>query len=184
MESNQTAERHVFYTCPLCEATCGLDVTLRGQEIFHIRGDKEDVFSKGFVCPKGATLKQLHEDPDRLRQPMIRDGETWREVSWDEAFAEVERGLMPVLEKHGRDAVALYFGNPNVHNLAGSLYARPLAKALGSKNAYSASTVDQMPKHVSSGLLFGHPDLIPVPDLDYAAFAPRDVSCRRGVPTS
>ena len=166
MEPNPTADRRAFYTCPLCEATCGLDITLRGQEILHIRGDKEDVFSKGFVCPKGATLKQLHEDPDRLRQPMMRDGDTWRAVSWEEAFAEVERQLMPILEQHGRDAVALYFGNPTVHNLAGALYARPLAKALGSKNAYSASTVDQMPKHVSCGLLFGHPDLIPVPDLD------------------
>jgi len=166
METNPTAERHAFYTCPLCEATCGLDITLRGDEILRIRGDKEDVFSKGFVCPKGATLKHLHEDPDRLRQPMIRHGETWREVDWDEAFAEVERGLMPIVEAHGRDAVAMYFGNPNVHNLAGSLYARPLAKALRSKNVYSASTVDQMPKHVACGLLFGNPDLIPVPDLD------------------
>ena len=166
MESNLTGRRRAFYTCPLCEATCGLDITLQGDEILHIRGDKEDVFSRGFVCPKGATLKHLHEDPDRLRQPMIRTGDTWRAVSWEDAFAEVERRLMPILEQHGRDAVALYFGNPNVHNLAGSLYARPLAKTLGSKNTYSASTVDQMPKHVSSGLLFGHPDLIPVPDLD------------------
>ena len=166
MEMIPTDERRAPYTCPLCEATCGLDVTLRGNEILHIRGDREDVFSKGFVCPKGATLKHLHDDPDRLRQPMVRDGDTWREVDWDEAFAAVERGLMPIVEKHGRDAVALYFGNPNVHNLAGSLYARPLAKALRSKNVYSASTVDQMPKHVACGLLFGHPDLIPVPDLD------------------
>ena len=170
MVTNPTPDHHAFYTCPLCEATCGLDITLRGQEILHIRGDKDDVFSKGFVCPKGATLKQLHEDPDRLRHPLVRDGNAWRAVSWHEAFVEVERGLMPILEAHGRDAVALYFGNPNVHNLAGSLYARPLAKALGSKNAYSASTVDQMPKHVSSGLLFGHPDLIPVPDLDRTDF--------------
>ena len=165
METN-SAERRAFYTCPLCEATCGLDVTLRGNEILHIRGDKDDVFSKGFICPKGATLKQLHEDPDRLRQPMIREGNTWREVEWDEAFAEVERGLMPIIKTHGRHAVALYFGNPNVHNLAGSIYARPFAKTLGSKNIYTASTVDQMPRHVACGLLFGHPDLIPVPDLD------------------
>ena len=138
METHATDERRAPYTCPLCEATCGLEITLRGQEILHIRGDKEDVFSKGFVCPKGATLKHLHEDPDRLRQPMVRHGETWRTVSWDEAFAEVERGLRPIVEAHGRDAVAMYFGNPNVHNLAGALYARPLAKALRSKNVYSA----------------------------------------------
>ena len=158
-------------TCPLCEATCGLEITMRGDEVVRIRGDREDVFSHGFLCPKGSTLKQLHEDPDRLRRPLVRRGDdpataTWEEVSWDEAFAEVERRLTPLLEEHGRDAVAVYLGNPNAHNLSGFFYGRPLLKAIGTKNVFSASTVDQMPKHVSSGLLFGSPDAIPVPDLD------------------
>ena len=158
-------------TCPLCEATCGLEITMRGDEVVRIRGDREDVFSRGFLCPKGSTLKQLHEDPDRLRRPMVRRGDdpataTWEEVSWEEAFAEVERRLTPLLDEHGRDAVAVYLGNPNAHNLSGFFYGRPLLKALGTRNVFSASTVDQMPKHVSSGLLFGSGDAIPVPDLD------------------
>lgn len=160
-----------YRTCPLCEATCGLEITMRGDEVVRIRGDRDDVFSKGFLCPKGSTLKQLHEDPDRLRRPVIRRGDdpataTWEEVSWDEAFAEIERRLVPLLETHGRNTVALYLGNPNVHNLAGTLYVRPLIMALGTRNIFSASTVDQMPRHVSSGLLYGSPDAIPVPDLD------------------
>ncbi len=171
---SDTTSTH-FRTCPLCEATCGLEITLRHEgdllQIGRIRGDQADVFSHGFICPKGSTLKQLHEDPDRLTRPVIRRGDdpdtaTWEEVSWDEAFAEIERGLLPILEAHGRDAVAIYLGNPNVHNLAGTLYNRALLQAIGSRNLFSASTVDQMPKHVSSGLLFGSPDSIPVPDLD------------------
>ena len=96
----------------------------------------------------------------------MRRGDSWHEVSWDDAFAEVERGLTPILERHGRDAVAMYMGNPNVHNLAGTLYSRVLIQALGSENLYSASTVDQMPKQVSAGLMFGMALSMPIPDID------------------
>ncbi|HMJ15116.1 MAG TPA: molybdopterin-dependent oxidoreductase, partial [Polyangiaceae bacterium] len=160
-----------YRTCPLCEATCGLEVSVQDREVTRIRGDEADPFSRGFICPKGATLKHLHEDPDRLRSPCIRRGTdadhaTWETVSWDDAFAEVERRLIPILERYGRDAVALYFGNPTVHSVDGTIYGRPLVKALATRNVFSASTVDQMPKHVSSGLLFGNANAIPVPDLD------------------
>src|SRR6266498_3574111 len=158
--------RTVFRTCPLCEATCGLELRLEGRDITLVRGDRDDVFSHGFLCPKGTALKQLESDPDRLRRPQVREGDSWREVSWDDAFAEVERGLTPILDRHGRDAVAMYIGNPNVHNLAGTLYNRVLLQALGTGNVYSASTVDQMPKQVSAGLMFGTILSIPVPDVD------------------
>jgi len=159
------SERTVYRTCSLCEATCGLEITVRDQKVARIRGDRDDVFSHGFVCPKGATLAQLHEDPDRLRVPQIRDGESWRDASWDEAFAEIERGLLPILERD-RNAIGVYLGNPNVHNLSGTFYLRPLLKSLGTRNLYSASTVDQMPRHVACGLMFGAGGLMPVPDLD------------------
>lgn len=164
-----------FRTCPLCEATCGLALTVENGAVTRIAGDADDVFSQGFLCPKGATLHHLHEDPDRLRAPLIRHGDDparsrWEKVSWDEAFAEVERRLMPIIAQHGRDAIAAYLGNPNAHNLTAPLYGRPLLKALGTRNVYSASTVDQMPKHVSSGLLFGNANAIPVPDLDRCDF--------------
>ena len=158
--------RTVFRTCPLCEATCGLEIAMDGRQVVRIRGDRDDVFSHGFICPKGSTLKQLQEDPDRLRRPQIRRGSEWKEVSWDDAFAEVQQGLEGVWERHGREAVAIYLGNPNVHNLAGQLYLRPLIKALGTNNRFSASSVDQLPKHVSAGLMFGGPLLMPIPDLD------------------
>ncbi|MGQ4266838.1 molybdopterin-dependent oxidoreductase [Nocardiopsis changdeensis] len=152
--------------CPLCEATCGLTLTIDTGRVTAARGDRRDVFSAGFVCPKGATLPALDNDPDRLRRPMVREGGHWREVDWPEAFAAVDAELSGVLRRHGRDATAVYLGNPNVHTLAGQLYSGLLARTLGSTNVYSASTVDQMPKHVSCGLMFGDPLAIPVPDLD------------------
>ncbi|HMG26368.1 MAG TPA: molybdopterin-dependent oxidoreductase [Acidimicrobiia bacterium] len=158
--------RTVHRTCPLCEATCGLELRLEGRDITLVRGDRDDVFSHGYLCPKGTALKQLEADPDRLRRPQVRRGDAWSDVSWDDAFAEIERGLTPILERHGRDAVAMYIGNPNVHNLAGQLYNRVLIQALGSANLYSASTVDQMPKQVSAGLMFGTGLSIPIPDID------------------
>jgi anaerobic selenocysteine-containing dehydrogenase len=159
-------------TCPLCEATCGLELTLDDQgEVTVIRGDREDVFSKGFVCPKGTTLHRLHTDPDRLRAPMVRrpsaeGGSELVEATWEEAFATVADGLARVVETHGRDALAVYLGNPSAHGHHGVLFGRPLVKALGTRNVFSASTVDQMPKHVSAGLMFGNALTIPVPDLD------------------
>ncbi|MFC7103672.1 molybdopterin-dependent oxidoreductase [Nonomuraea rubra] len=154
----------VHRTCPLCEAVCGLTLTLDdGGHVTSVRGDKDDPFSKGFICPKGASLGRLDEDPDRLRKPLIREGELWREVGWDEAFTAVKAGLDRLAD---RRSIAVYLGNPNAHTMAGALYAAPLIKALGTRNVFSASTADQMPKHVASGLMFGHPLAIPVPDLD------------------
>src|SRR5713226_2263495 len=161
-----TETKTSYATCPLCEATCGLEIVTRGREILSIKGDARDVFSHGYICPKAYSLKELHDDPDVIREPMVRRGDQWYKVSWDEAFAEVERGLTPILQEHGRDALAVYVGNPNVHNLASLLYLPTLLHAARTHNFYSASTVDQMPKQVSAGLMFGTLLSIPVPDLE------------------
>ena len=155
-----------YRTCPLCEATCGLEIVTRGRSVESIRGDDADPFSRGYICPKGPALKHLDADPDRLRTPMIRRGERWQEVSWDEAFAELDRRLPPLLASGGRDSVAVYLGNPSAHTLALMLYPRGLLRVLGTRNVFSASTVDQMPKHISAGLMFGTALTIPVPDID------------------
>jgi anaerobic selenocysteine-containing dehydrogenase len=152
--------------CPLCEATCGLVVTLQGDRVIAIRGDEDDPFSRGYLCPKAIALKDLHDDPDRLRQPMVRrDGELVP-ATWAEAYAEIERRLPPLLAAHGRDALGFSLGNPNVHRLGLGLYAQRLLRASGSRNIFSASTLDQMPHHVACGLAFGHPLSVPVPDID------------------
>ncbi len=161
------AKRIEYRTCPLCEATCGLELHLDGDELTLVRGDKDDVFSGGYLCPKGTALKQLDADPDRIRTPQIRRGDTWHDATWDEAFAEIEARLLPILERDGRDAVAVYMGNPSAHNLANLVYNRVLNQSLGTKNIFSASTVDQMPKQVSAGLMFGGALSVPVADIDH-----------------
>src|SRR4051794_17165323 len=160
-----------YRTCPFCEATCGLEVEHDGERVLKVRGDADDVFSQGFLCPKGVSLKELHEDPDRLRTPMIRgeDG-VHRPASWDEAFALIDAKLPPLLEAGGRDACAAYLGNPSAHSLAALLYGRVFLKALGTKNVFSASTVDQYPKQLATGLMFGGGLSVPVPDLDRTQF--------------
>ncbi|MFD3910218.1 molybdopterin oxidoreductase family protein [Streptomyces sp. NPDC058603] len=152
--------------CPFCEATCGLTLTIEGTRVTGARGDRDDVFSRGFICPKGASFGELDADPDRLRVPLVRvDGEL-REASWQEAFALTAARIRPLVEEYGPQSVGVVLGNPNVHTMAGALYPQLLLGALGTRNLFTASTLDQMPKHVSSGLLFGDAFAIPVPDLD------------------
>jgi anaerobic selenocysteine-containing dehydrogenase len=164
--SSMTATKISYATCPLCEATCGLEIETRDREIIAIRGDAQDVFSHGYICPKAYSLKELHADTDCIREPMIRRDDKWINVSWDDAFAEIERGLMPILDEYGRDSLAIYVGNPNAHNIASQLYLPALLKSAKTHNFFSASTVDQMPKHVAAGLMFGTLFSIPVPDLE------------------
>ncbi|MEL7058912.1 MAG: molybdopterin oxidoreductase family protein [Acidobacteriota bacterium] len=160
-----------YRACNLCEAICGLEIRLdeRG-EIASIRGDADDPFSRGHICPKGVALQDLHSDPDRLRRPLVRDGDTFREVGWDEALDRAAAGLRGVQERHGRDAVAAYLGNPNVHNLGALIFGPPLLRALRTRHRYSATSVDQLPHHLAGWSLFGHQLLLPVPDLDRTDF--------------
>jgi len=152
--------------CPLCEATCGLVLTIDDGRVSGARGDRDDVFSQGFICPKGASFAELDNDPDRLQRPMVRrDGELV-EATWDEAFAAAAEGLQRVIGATGGTSVGVYMGNPNAHTIAGALYGPAVIRALGTRNIFSASTLDQMPKHVACGYLYGNPLAFTVPDLD------------------
>ncbi|MGW1766220.1 molybdopterin oxidoreductase family protein [Streptomyces sp. NPDC002073] len=162
--------RTALRICPLCEATCGLTLTIRGDAVTGARGDRDDVFSHGFICPKGAAFGALDADPDRLTTPLVRRDGRLRPAGWDEAFAAIAAALPPLTGRYGPDSVGVMLGNPNVHTMAGSLYPGQLLQALRTRNVFTASTLDQMPKHVSSGLLFGDAQAIPVPDLDRTDF--------------
>jgi len=158
--------RTAYRTCPLCEATCGLEVGIDGDRVTVIRGDRDNPFSAGFICPKGSTLGRLRDDPDRLRRPLLRRNGGHVEATWEEAFAEIARRLPPIRAEHGDDAVAVYVGNPNAHLFENTLALKPLLKALRTRNFYSASTVDQMPRQVACAFLFGGGLTIPLPDVD------------------
>jgi anaerobic selenocysteine-containing dehydrogenase len=155
-----------YRTCPLCEATCGLAIEVEGERVLGVRGDEEDPFSKGYLCPKAYGLKALHEDPDRLRAPLVRKQGELVEASWDEAFATAIEKLDAVRKQHGDDAVAIYLGNPSAHSLDAMLYGPVLIRALRTKQRYSASTADQMPAQVVAAALYGGGLSIPIPDLD------------------
>ena len=153
-------------TCPLCEAMCGLEVHVEDQTVKLIRPDRDDVWSKGFICPKGTTLGHLHHDPDRLRSPMVRTGDAWAEVSWDEAFRRCEELIHGVIDRHGRSAITSYIGNPVAHAFSLSRYVGLFVGLAQLDCLYSAGTIDQWPKNVSSMLLYGNMWTIPTPDID------------------
>ncbi|GAA2410453.1 molybdopterin-dependent oxidoreductase [Mycolicibacterium llatzerense] len=152
--------------CPFCEATCGLTLTIDDGRVTGARGDHDDVFSAGFICPKGASFGELDNDPDRLTRPLVRRDGVLTEATWDEAYAVVAERLGAVIAAHGGAAVGVYLGNPNAHTVAGALYAPLILKGLGTRQVFSASTLDQMPKHVALGLMYGSPIAFTVPDLD------------------
>jgi anaerobic selenocysteine-containing dehydrogenase len=156
--------------CPVCEAECGIEITTEGREILSIRGDENNTFSKGSVCPKAASLKDLYNDPDRLRYPVKRVGSEWRRIGWDEAFREIGEKIRDIRKRHGNDAVALFLGNPNVHYHGNILYIALLMKMLNTRNRYSSSSLDQLPLMMACQQMFGHQLLFPVPDVDRTDF--------------
>jgi len=160
------AEQKHFRICPICEAGCGLVVTTEDGQIKQVRANKEDVFSEGYICPKGVSLKELHEDPDRLRTPLIKKNGKHVPVSWEEAWTEIDRRLPPILNAYGPLSSAIYIGNPTAHNIEIGLGIGPLGAAMMTPNIYSAGSVDQIPKQFVCGLMYGTWLSIPVPDID------------------
>jgi len=157
----------IFRTCTLCEATCGLTFEVEGTQITAVRGDDADVFSKGYVCPKGVAIAEIHHDPDRLRTPMRRNSTGgFDPIGWDEAFDLVASRLADVGARHGKDAVGFYWGNPNGNNHGAMLLLSSLTNALGTRNRFSAGSQDANPRIVTSYLLYGSSVTVPIPDVD------------------
>lgn len=155
-----------LHTCPLCEAMCGLEITVSEGRVSRIRPDPEDAWSKGHICPKGASLAGLHDDPDRLRRPVIKVDGQWQEVSWDTAFRRCTELLTPVIQEHGIGAVAAYIGNPSAHTFSLGRYVGVILGLSGIPISYSSGTVDQWPKNLTSHLMYGGWWSIPVPDVE------------------
>ncbi len=168
---SSTNIRTHFRACNLCEAICGLEITVNDQnEILTIKGDEKDPFSRGHICPKAVGMKDIYLDKNRLKQPIRRTNEGWETISWEEAFTEVTTKFKAIQAQYGKDAVGVYQGNPSVHNSGTLLSAPGFLRALGTKNRFSATSADQLPHHFAAWQMFGHPLLLPIPDIDHTDF--------------
>jgi anaerobic selenocysteine-containing dehydrogenase len=159
-----------FRACPLCEAICGLEFRFDGARLSSIRGDGDDPFSRGHICPKGNAILDLESDPDRLRRPLRRRGGDWEEIGWDDAFALAGERLAAVQREHGASAVGVYLGNPNVHHFGHIAYLPSLLRAMRTPNVFSASSVDQWPHQLVCAQMYGHQFLLPIPDIDRTGY--------------
>ena len=159
-----------YRSCNLCEAICGIEIIASGDQRLDIRGDKDDPFSRGYICPKAVALQDFHYDKDRLRHPVRRTSSGWERIGWDEAFDDVTQNLKRIHARHGRNSIATYLGNPTVHNYGALLFVPGFLRSLRTRNKFSATSVDQLAHHLASFLMFGHQLLVPIPDVDRTKF--------------
>jgi anaerobic selenocysteine-containing dehydrogenase len=159
-----------FRTCNLCEAMCGLEIHVENNVVKTIAGDKNDPFSRGHICPKAVAMKDIYSDPNRLKTPVRRTADGWQSISWEEAFAEIVEKTKAIQEKHGNNAVGIYQGNPSIHNWGTTLNSANFFRLLRTKNMFSATSADQLPHHFAAWQMFGHPLLMPIPDIDRTDF--------------
>lgn len=159
-----------FRTCNLCEAMCGLEIKVENGIVTKIEGDKNDPFSRGHICPKAVALKDIYEDPNRLKFPVKRTENGWQQISWEAAFDEVVSKIKEIQAKNGNNSVAMYQGNPSIHNLGTTMNSPLFAKSLRTKSLFSATSADQLPHHFAAWQMFGHPMLMPIPDIDFTDF--------------
>ena len=169
MKTHPKSERH-YRACNICEAICGVGISVKADGVLDIRGDEDDPFSRGYICPKAVALQDIYYDKDRLKQPVRRTPDGWKRIGWNKAFDEVAHNLKRIQAKHGRSSVATYLGNPNVHNSGAMLFAPGFIRSLHTRNRFSATSVDQLAHHLSAYLMFGHQLLLPVPDVDRTKF--------------
>ena len=159
-----------FRACNLCEAICGLALSVENNRVTAVRGDPDDPFSRGHICPKAVALIDIQDDPDRLRTPQLRTADGWQALDWDAALNLAADQLVGIVQAHGDDAIAVYQGNPSVHQYGLLQYANAVLANFKTRNRFSATSLDQLPTQLVTWWMYGHQLLIPIPDIDHTDF--------------
>ena len=97
--------QNILTTCVYCGAGCGLYVQVLDGEIVGVLPVKEHPISRGQLCIKGWNATGFVHHPERLKTPLIREGDTFREATWDEALGLVAERLTAIRDQHGPDAI-------------------------------------------------------------------------------
>lgn len=181
LSENITTEKYSRYhqihyrVCNYCEAMCGVKITYdpdapTDDKKIAVKPDKDDPFSQGSMCPKAAALGALYFDPDKLKLPVKKTGDQWQQISWQEAYDTIEKKIKSIRRTYGENSIASYMGNPIVHNFGMMVFIKTLLRAIGSKNIFSATSMDQLPHHFAAHYMFGHEFRLPVPDINRTDF--------------
>jgi anaerobic selenocysteine-containing dehydrogenase len=157
-------------TCNLCDAMCGILVEVEDGVATKVRGDPDDPHSRGHICPKAVGMTGVANDPDRVRTPLVRENGALRRASWEEALDRATRPLIAIRKAHGPDSIAVYIGNPVIHNHHAALAAALLRTTLGTRNLFDPNSQDSNPRLLACGAMYGNPLAMPVPDVDRCEF--------------
>ncbi len=156
---------HTF--CRICEALCGLDITVEDNKVIGVHPDKRHVATGGFSCPKGLKQARIYDSPDRVQWPMKRTGTTWNRVSWAQALEEIGAKVKQLRGDSGPDSVAMYVGTAAGFGVLHPVFAQGFMTGVGSKSMYSSSTQDCANKFAVAREMYGFPFTQPFPDLEH-----------------
>ena len=94
--------------CRYCGTGCGVEVGVREGRVMAVRGDQASPVNRGLLCVKGYHLPGFLYGEDRLLYPQLREGDSWRRISWEEALDLIASKFQQALDRHGPEAVAIY----------------------------------------------------------------------------
>lgn len=152
--------------CRICEALCGLDVTVEGDQVVDIKPDNDHVATRGYGCLKGLKQHKMYDTPDRLLYPMQRvDGELQR-VSWDDALSSIGGKVRELIDNHGPDSIAMYVGTAAGFGVLHPVFAAGFMQGVGSTSMFASATQDCANKFAVAHQVYGFPFTQPFPDLD------------------
>ena len=158
-------KKHTF--CRICEALCGLEVSLENGKITQIRPDENHVATRGFACAKGLKQHHLYNIEDRLMYPLKKVGNKHERISWEQAFQEIGAKIKKIRKDLHPDSIAMYVGTAAGFGVLHPVFAQGFMTGLGSKSMYSSATQDCSNKFAVAHHMYGFPFTQPFPDIHH-----------------